>query len=230
MKLNQMNELALFAGVGGGLLGTQEIGLHPVCAVEINEHRRHILLERQEQGFLHKFPVWDDIYSFSGKKWRDSVKIITGGFPCQAFSTAARGRNNAINLWTEMARVIMEVLPTYVFAENVTKKAIEYAAHDCAQMGYKTEAISLSAADLGADHVRERFWLLAYTDDKSELRRCVNAKVEMCQKFHEGIWQTKPDYSRMDDGVSGRVDRYEATGNGQVPIVAAAALWSLANA
>lgn len=224
-----MNELALFAGVGGGMLGTHFIGINPICGVEKNKYRRSILIRRQNEGHLPRFPIWDDICTFDGRNWRGVVDIISGGFPCQAFSTAARGRNTAANLWPEMSRVIEEVQPTYVFAENVTRKAIEIAAEDCAKMGYKTEMLPLAASDLGGDHVRERYWLLAYTDDKSKLRSTINAKVAECKKFHDGIWQTHPIESRMVNGMAGRVDRYESTGNGQVSIVASAALWALAN-
>lgn len=226
-----VNELALFAGAGGGLLGTQELGLKTVCAVELSEHRRCVLAQRQNERHLrHSFPIWDDIRTFDGRSWRSRVDVVSGGFPCQAFSTAARGRKNAANLWPDMFRVIKEVQPKYVFAENVTERAIDQAARDCASVGYKTELLSLSAKDLGADHTRERFWLLAYANDKGELQRTVNAEVAQCKEFHEGVWSPNPGDSGVVDGVSSRMDRYEATGNGQVPIVAAAALWSLVNA
>lgn len=224
-----MNELALFAGAGGGLLGTHQIGLNPVCAVERNEHRRWVLVQRQNDGHLPPFPIWNDIRTFDARAWQGTVDIVSGGFPCQAFSTAARGRNNAVNLWPEMRRVVAESEPSYVFAENVTAKAIEQAAADLAALGYKTEMLSLAASDLGADHIRERFWLLAYADDKSKLRSVVNAKVAECPQLCDSVWATDPRSSGMVDGVAGRMDRYEATGNGQVPVVAAAALWTLAN-
>lgn len=129
-----------------------------------------------------------------------------------------------------MRRVIFEAGPEYVFAENVSPVAIEQAANDCAAMGYKTEMLSLSAKDLGADHERERFWLLAYTNDKSELRSRIDAEMAGLPEFCGSVWEAEPDRSRMVDGLAGRMERYEATGNGQVPIVAAAALWSLAHA
>ena len=226
-----MNELAIFAGAGGGLLGTEPLGIQTICAIELEWHRRCILAQRQNEGHLRSvFPIWDDVRSFDCGAWRGRVDIVSGGFPCQAFSTAARGRNNADNLWPEMLRVIREVDTEYVFAENVTRRAIEMAANDCAKMGYKTEMLSLSAKDLGADHERERFWLLAYADNKGELRSTVNAKVASLPKFCEGIWETDPNNTRVANGLAGRVERYEATGNGQVPVVAAAALWTLANA
>ena len=224
-----LNELALFAGAGGGLLGTHQLGLVPVCAVERNEHRRCVLMRRQCDGHLPAFPIWDDVYTFEGREWAGTIDVVSGGFPCQAFSTASRGRKTAIDLWPEMRRVVREVEPAYVFAENVTKAAIEQAASDCASMGYKTEMLSLSAADLGADHERQRYWLLAYSNDKSQLRGTVNAKVAGMSKFCERLWQTYPGEPRVVDGVADRMERYEAIGNGQVPAVAAAALWALAN-
>lgn len=120
--------------------------------------------------------------------------------------------------------------PRYVFAENVSAEAIDAAAGDLKGMGYKAIVLSLSAADLGADHIRERYWLLAHADDKSELRRLVNAKVARCQGLRAGLWATDPGVSRVVDGLAPRMERYAATGNGQVPAVAAAALWALANA
>ncbi len=225
-----MNELALFAGAGGGLLGSAACGFRTVCAVELDWHCRCVLIKRQNERVLPAFPIWDDVRTFDGKAWRGSVDVVSGGFPCQAFSTASRGRRVAENLWPEMYRIVGEVEPSYVFAENVSPKAIEHAADDLVAMGYQAELLSLSAKDLGADHVRERYWLLAYADDKSQLRGCLNAKMAECEGFREGIWASGPNRSRMVDGVAGRMERYRATGNGQVPLVAAAALWSFAHA
>ena len=79
-----MNELALFAGAGGGLLGTHSIGINPVCAVEIGAFQREILARRQADGALPPFPIWDDIKTFDASAWRGVLEIVTGGFPCQA--------------------------------------------------------------------------------------------------------------------------------------------------
>ena len=221
-----MNELALFAGAGGGILGGKLLGWRTVCAVEIDRHRRNCLLARQDDGTLEPFPVWDDICTFDGLPWRGRIDVVSGGFPCQAYSTAARGRNVADDLWPEMRRVVAEVAPRYVFAENVSRMAIDAAADDLDSMGYKTRCIPLSAADLGADHVRPRYWLRAYADDEGELHREINAEVAELQKLCAGVWAHQPGSSRVADGVAGRMERYEATGEGQVPIVAAAA-WRL---
>jgi DNA (cytosine-5)-methyltransferase 1 len=86
-----MNELALFAGAGGGLLGGSQLGWRTRCAVEIDPYARKCLLSRRRDGVLEPFPIWDDIKTFSGYQWRGSIDIITGGFPCQDISSAGRG-------------------------------------------------------------------------------------------------------------------------------------------
>lgn len=200
------------------------LGWRTVCAVELDWHSRCILTQRQNDGQLRPaFPIWDDIRTFDGRPWRGRIDVISGGFPCQAYSTAAAGRNVADDLWPEMRRVVADVSPRYVFAENVNKQAINAAADDLEEMGYKTRAVSLSAADLGGDHIRERHWLLAYADDESELLRGLNAEVAGGACFSHSVWQAKPGESRMVDGLATRVEQYRATGNGQVPIVAATA-------
>jgi DNA (cytosine-5)-methyltransferase 1 len=75
-----MNELALFAGVGGGILGGHLLGWRTVAAVEIADYPRRVLLQRQADGLLPRFPIWDDICTFDGKPWRTKVDVITGGF------------------------------------------------------------------------------------------------------------------------------------------------------
>lgn len=224
-----MNELALFAGHGGGLLASMLAGWRTVCAVEFDEYSRCVLAQRQNERHLgHSFPIWDDVRTFDGRAWRGRVDVVSGGFPCQAYSTAAAGRNNADDLWIEMRRVVADVSPRYVFAENTSAKAIDAACDDLETIGYETRAITLSAADMGGDHVRERGWLLAYADDKSKLLRGFDAEMALRSEFQNSVWKSKPVESRMDDGLAYRMERFKGTGNGQVPIVAIAALIFLA--
>ena len=219
-----MNELSLFTGLGGGLLASELLGWRTVVAVEKSWYARCALVSRQNQGIVSAFPIWDDICTFDGRDFRGTADIVTGGFPCQAYSSAASGKNNADDLWPEMRRIVADVAPRYVFAENTSAKAIDAACDDLEAMGYETRAITLSAKDLGADHVRERSWLLAYADDKSELLRGLDAEMAMQSEFQNSIWKTYPDESRVADGVADRLERFKGTGNGQVPIVAVCAL------
>lgn len=225
-----MNELALFAGAGGGLLASNLLGHDIVCAVERDEFCQHVLVQRQNDRILQPFPIWDDICTFDGRPWKGTVDLVSGGFPCQAFSSAARGRNLAEkDLWGEMRRVIREVRPHLVFAENVSEKAILQAQNDLLQDGYNSKYLKLSAKDLGADHERERFWLLAYTDYYSQLRSTKYAEAQELPKLRNGVWETFSGELRVSNGVAFRMDRLKALGNGQVPLVAAEAFVRLIN-
>lgn len=217
----------IFAGAGGGILADILLGHQPVCAVEINEYCQQVLSARQKDGCLPWFPIFADVQHFDGRPWRGIIDVVSGGFPCQAYSSAAAGKNVADDLWPEMRRIVADVAPRYVSAENVARKAIDKAADDLEQMGYKTRCIELSAKDLGGDHVRGRCWLVAYTDDPSELLRAVNAKVEIVPSMAENVWRSDPGVTRVSDGLAYRMDRLKASGNGQVPIVAIGALAAL---
>jgi len=86
-----MNELALFAGAGGGILGGKLLGWRTVCAVEWEAYPASVLCARQNDGLLPPFPVWDDVQTFDGKPWRGIVDVVSGGFPCQDLSVAGGG-------------------------------------------------------------------------------------------------------------------------------------------
>ena len=218
-----MRELALFAGAGGGVLGGKLLGWRTVCAVECDPYAASVLVARQNDGILDPFPVWDDVRTFDGRPWRGIVDVVSGGFPCQAYSNAARGRHTARGLWPEMLRIISEVRPRYAFSENPSEDAIIEAQADLAAAGYSTARIKLSASFLGAPHIRDRWWMVADSDNKSELGGQKYAKVEGQQKCRNGLWETDPREPRVVDGVANRMDRLKCIGNGQVPSVAAAA-------
>lgn len=223
-----MNELALFAGAGGGQLGGKLLGWRTVCAVEIEPYCRRILCDRQDDGTFDPFPIWDDIKTFDGRPWRGIVDVVSGGFPCQPYSTASRGRKTAKCLAGQMLRVIGECKPEFVFSENVQRKPIESMAAELRRMGYKTRAIALSAKDLGADHIRARYWLLGYTDNQRQPVRQIHAEMAIEPSFNTSVWEDYPRESRMADGLATRTHRFKAIGNGQVPAVAATA-WSILN-
>jgi len=88
---DKVNELALFAGAGGGILGGKLLGWRTVCAVELDGYARRVLLARQDDGCLPPFPIWDDVRTFDGKPWRGLVDVVSGGFPCQDISVAGGG-------------------------------------------------------------------------------------------------------------------------------------------
>lgn len=162
-----MNELALFAGAGGGILGGKLLGWRTVCAVEWQPYAIGILLQRQNDGILQSFPVWDDIRTFDGRPWRGIVDVVSGGFPCQDISSAGKGAGitgERSGLWREMARVIGEVQPRYALVENspmLTLRGLGTVLGDLAEMGFDAEWGVLGANAIGANHKRERIWILA---------------------------------------------------------------------
>jgi DNA (cytosine-5)-methyltransferase 1 len=162
-----LNELALFAGAGGGILGGHLLGWRTVAAVEIEDYPRRVLLQRQADGLLPRFPIWDDICTFDGKPWAGKVDVISGGFPCQDISAAGKGaglEGERSGLWREMARIICEIRPRYVFVENssmLTSRGLGVVLGDLANMGFDAKWGVLGAADVGANHQRDRIWIVA---------------------------------------------------------------------
>ena len=168
-----MREMHLFAGAGGGILGGMLLGHVPVCAVEIDKYCRRVLQARQDDGSLPPFPIYEDVKTFDGQPWRGLVDVVAGGFPCQPFSVAGKqlGTADPRHLWPAMARIIEEVRPTYVFAENVALAAFEQPWRDLRRLGYRVPpAICVSASDVGAPHLRKRWWLLATDTVRDDLR------------------------------------------------------------
>lgn len=248
----RMNELALFAGAGGGILGGKLLGWRTVCAVERDAYAAQVLVQRQNDGTFEPFPVWSDVCSFDGRPWRGVVDVVSGGFPCTDISAAGRGAGidgEKSGLWREMARIICEVRPRFVFVENspvLTSRGLGRVLGDLAEMGFDAEWGVLSAAEFGAPHLRERIWIVA--DSRRELRpervvladsgesekRGAEAQKRSDHRQQLGVgaetfggiqpWEaTKPGLARMADGVAHCAHRIVAIGNGQVPRVAAAA-------
>lgn len=160
----------LFAGAGGGILADLLLGHQPVCAVEINEYCQQVLSARQKDGCLPWFPIFADVTQFDGHPWRGIVDVVSGGFPCQDISIAGKGAGldgERSGLWREMARIIGEVRPRFVLVENspmLTLRGLGTVLGDLAAMGFDAEWGVLGAHAIGANHKRERIWILAHAN------------------------------------------------------------------
>jgi len=244
----QLREMHLFAGAGGGILGGLLCGHRPVCAVELEEYPRRVLLQRQRDGVLPRFPIWDNVTTFDGRPWRGAVDVICGGFPCQDISTqgANHGRKLGIKggrsgLWSEYARIIDEIRPKFVFAENspnIRTHGLVTVLKDLAELGYDAKWCKLGACDVGADHNRKRIWILANRSgdgleggmhsNKKGSRNSKDGSVERLCK--NKVWDDvpAPDSFGTSNGMASKLDRLKAIGNGQVPEVARLA-WEVLN-
>jgi len=191
-----MNELALFAGHGGGILGGCLLGWRTVCAVEIDDAARQRLIARQDDGTLQPFPVWDDVSTFDGKLWAGLVDVVSGGFPCQDISVAGKGAGitgERSGLWREFARIIREVRPRYVLVENspaLTARGLNIVLGDLAQMGFDARWGVLGAVHAGAPHRRERIWIVG----NSVRYRCQadHGRGFVSDQFWDGLRQSQP--------------------------------------
>lgn len=225
---SNIKEFHLFAGIGGGIYGGKLLG-HTCCAgVEIDENCQAVLKQRQQDGWMEQFPIYGDLTQLHGEPFQGKFDILCGGFPCQAFSHAAHGKNIAEkNLWGEMYRFVQESNAPIVFGENVTLKALTKAKEDLIKIGYKVELCKLSCGDLGADHRRDRFWLLAVKD--SSVFEKVAHQVTSLPKLKGGCWAKSPEEIGNPVPVTNRRAQLKAVGNAQSPFVAACVFRILVN-
>jgi len=201
-----MNELALFAGAGGGILGGHLLGWRTVCAVEWEAYPASVLCARQNDGVLPPFPIWDDVQTFDGKPWRGIVDVVSGGFPCQDISIAGNGDGldgERSGMWREMARIIGEVRPKYAFVENspmLTTRGLGTVLRDLAQLGFNAEWGVLGADEIGANHKRKRIWIVAYSNSNSDFWK--KSKSNGIQNKTKGGARTQNSSAWKSSGTS----------------------------
>jgi len=240
-----MNELALFAGAGGGILGGKLLGWRTVCAVEWEPYPASVLCARQNDGLLPPFPIWDDICTFDGKPWRGIVDVVSGGFPCQDLSSAGKGAGldgARSGLWREMARVVSEVRPRFVFVENspmLVNNGLGRVLGDLSDLGFDARWTVMGANEVGAQHNRDRIWIVAHANSKGlqwthdnqkktkrvqqGFTKCVQTRIPITRAMLSTSY-----FQRRSDAMACWMDRLKAIGNGQVPLCAATA-WRILN-
>ena len=200
-----MNELALFAGAGGGILGGHLLGWRTVCAVERDAYAAQVLAQRQNDGAIPAFPIWSDVCSFDGRPWRGLVDVVSGGFPCQDISAAGNGSGidgARSGLWREMARIIGEVRPKKAYLENsplLVGRGLAVVLGDLAEMGYDAQWCIVSASDCGAPHQRDRCWLVAHDN---------------------GTWQSQPTWQQQDRRLGSERGRQAVANTGSTRLPA----------
>lgn len=161
-----MTHGSLFSGIGGFDLAARWMGWENAFHVERDPFCRQVL--------THHFPKsksYDDIKEFDATPFRGQVQIISGGFPCQPFSAAGKrgGTSDDRYLWPEMFRVVREVRPTWVVAENVRGLlswndglVLDTVCADLESEGYEVFPTVLPAAGVAnCPHKRDRIWIVA---------------------------------------------------------------------
>lgn len=228
IKKSDIKEFHLFAGIGGGIYGGEILG-HVCCAgVEIDDFCKKVLIQRQKDGWMPTFPIYNDITKLDGKDFKGQFDILCGGFPCQAFSYAAHGKNiKEKNLWPYMFDFAIRSEAPIVFGENVTIKAINKAQIDLEKVGYKVVKCRLACMDLHADHKRPRFWLMGIKD--IAIFKKVAQHINILPKFKANFWLDNPYEIIYPAKVPVLAPQKRGIGNAQAPIAAAVAFRILVN-
>lgn len=236
-----MRHLDLFSGIGGFALAARWAGIETIGFCEIDSFCQQVL-----QKHWPGVPIYADIKKLN---FTDKVGLLTGGFPCQPFSVAGKkkGIMDDRHLWPEMFRVIREVKPDWIIAENVpgiVALALDNILDDLESEGYKTQTFIIPACAANAPHRRDRIWIIANRISERcnnginnrktrHLQENLNGYMEEIQskwkQFIPNAWKVmqsrdwiefNADLMRKNDGLSNRVDRIKALGNAIVPQVA----------
>jgi DNA (cytosine-5)-methyltransferase 1 len=237
--INGMTLGSLFDGISGFPLAASWAGIETKWISEIDK----TCLEISKRNFP-KAEQYGDIKEVgTGRTWQPKyVDILTGGDPCQPSSVAGLqlGTEDPRYLWPEKYRIIKELQPIWIVNENVSgtisNGILDQKISDLEDQGYTCwPAIVIPASAVGADHERNRVWLVAYSE-RSRLQRHNTKREDLCLYERE----TQPEYSyqdvfnggnklkgyskyiRSNDGLSRRVDklRVKAMGNAIVPQIA----------
>jgi DNA (cytosine-5)-methyltransferase 1 len=173
---------SLFSGIGGFDLSAEWMGWENVLHCEWNEFGRKIL-----KHYWPKAKSYEDITKTDFNIYRGRIDILTGGFPCQPYSSAGKrlGKEDDRHLWPEMLRAIREIKPRYVVAENVSGLiswndglVFNEVQADLENEGYKVQACVLPAAAVNAPHRRDRVWFVAYSNECTERSSRTSDKTE----------------------------------------------------
>lgn len=244
-----MKFISLFAGIGGLDIGLERVGMECVAQVEINEFALSVL--NRHWSSVPKFKDVCDV----GKENLPTADLICGGFPCQDVSIAGERKGlegKRSTLWSEFYRIVCEIRPRWVVIENVTGlftsddgRFFTKILQELSSSGYDAEWRVISCSDVGAPHIRERLFIIAYPSgifgsqpilsiDSTEIDRWSKREkkwgedwqqFEVASKTDEILryWETEFRQSplvRVDDGIPNIVERLRATGNAVSPHVA----------
>jgi len=187
-----LNHIALFAGVGGDTLAAQWAGFETVLFVEIDKFCQKVLNKHWPD-----VPIIGDIHDVKGEAYKGTITLITGGFPCQPVSVAGkqRGKEDDRWLWPEMLRVISEIRPTWVVAENVAgllRMGFGDCISDLESAGYETTSFLIPACAVNAPHRRDRVFIVGYSKDRrgqweSRTRGLVGSSQDVVDTSRKGF-------------------------------------------
>ena len=252
---NTPTVLSFCSGYGGIERGLDIAGFkHRVITyVEIEAYAAANLVAKMETNKLDAAPIYTNLKTFPSEIFRDKVSLITGGYPCQPFSVAAKkrkGEKDPRNLWEFIREHIKTIRPFWCFFENVEghlKLGLQTVIKDLESLGYESTFGIFGTKELGFIHERKRVFILAH----SNCQRCkwwqdqndIQKRIQELPKIKQAVvwskierrirneissgFSAKPLLDRRTHGTSNRLDRIRMLGNGVVPQTAAKAWLTL---
>ena len=215
-----MNHLDLFSGIGGFALALENVGFKTVGFCEVDPYCR-LLLQKHWKGVT----IHNDIKKLEAKDIKEPIDILTGGFPCQPYSVAGKQKGTDDNryLWPDMFRVIKEVKPTFIIAENVRGivniqdgLVFETVCSDLESEGFEIQPFIIPAAGVGAPHKRERVWIVGYSKHNgsltSKIRRGNEEANAGTQKGTDKTIESERTSRSSNDETYGELQTHIATG------------------
>lgn len=211
---------SLFSGIGGLELGLERAGMRVLWHSEIDPYACSVLAKN--------WPHVPNLGDITTIEWSavPRVRLLCGGYPCPAFSQAARGRNVAPDLWPHMRDAIAALRPEHVLIENVAAhlgRGFSDVLFDLDALGFDAEWATLTACSVGAPHTRRRVFAHAHAHGHGQPVLTVDEEVAglrpLASPRRDG-WLPTADDVGTDDGVPHRVDRDRVLGNAVVPYLA----------
>ena len=213
--------LDLFSGIGGFSLGLEATGeFETVAFCDYEPFCQKVLRKHWEE-----VPIYGDIKELTYEKLRadgiDQIDIITGGYPCQPFSVAGnkKGEQDPRHLWPEYFRLVKECRPTWVIGENVgghIKLGLDTVLKDLESEGYSTRTFSISAASIGANHKRERVWIIANSNNTRDRTSEYGIERKKQESITERQRRSQSQFSRYSETLANSNDRLSNGKNEEV--------------
>jgi DNA (cytosine-5)-methyltransferase 1 len=229
-----MKALSLFTGIMGIDLACEWAGIETVAMCEWNPFCQEVIRKHKPN-----IPLYSDIKDLSRARMEQdgidcgAIDLIHGGEPCQPYSLAGEreGETDDRYLWPEVKRLLQEIRPRWYVRENVAGNislGIDQVLSDLEDINYTAEPIDIPACGVGADHRRERIFIIAHTNSKyveRGIQETLQGKPALQGEFYPGSieeWSGRsrlyqPKLLRTFNGIPRQVDRIRALGNTVVP-------------